>query len=102
MPGRTPPRRAVALRWDGSGAPRVTAKGRDALAERIVALAREAGVPLRHDPALVRILAGVPLGEEIPEALYRAVAAVLAYAYLVAGREPPVSPRRRGSGTMGP
>ncbi len=84
---------AVALRYDGTGAPRVTAKGRAELAERIVAAAREHGIPLQDDPALAPALAAVlsriPLGDEIPETLYRAVAEVIAFAYLVSGRIPP-------------
>jgi flagellar biosynthesis protein len=80
---------AVALRYDGTGAPRVTAKGRAELAERIVAAAREHGIPLQDDPALAAVLSRIPLGEEIPEALYRAVAEVIAFAYLVSGRIPP-------------
>jgi flagellar biosynthesis protein len=82
----------VALRYDGTGAPRVTAKGRAAVAERIVALAREHGVPLQDDPDLAAVLARIPLGEEIPEALYRAVAEVIAFAYLLSGRWPRGAP----------
>ncbi len=80
---------AVALRYDGAGAPRVTAKGRAEIAERIVAAAREHGVPLQEEPALAAVLAQIPLGDEIPEALYRAVAEVIAFAYVVSGRLPP-------------
>lgn len=80
---------AVALRYDGTGAPRVTAKGRAELAERIVAAAREHGIPLQEEPALAAVLAQIPLGDEIPEALYRAVAEVIAFAYLLSGRVPP-------------
>jgi flagellar biosynthesis protein len=84
---------AVALRYDGTGAPRVTAKGRAEVAERIVALAREHGVPLQEEPDLVAVLASIPLGDEIPEALYRAVAEVIAFAYLLSGKWPPGIPR---------
>jgi flagellar biosynthesis protein len=80
---------AVALRYDGTGAPRVTAKGRAELAERIVAAAREHGIPLQDDPALAAVLSRIPLGDEIPETLYRAVAEVIAFAYLLSGRIPP-------------
>jgi len=84
---------AVALRYDGTGAPRVTAKGHDEVAERIVALAREHGVALHEEAALAAVLARIPLGDEIPEALYRAVAEVIAFAYLLSGRWPPGVPR---------
>jgi flagellar biosynthesis protein len=83
---------AVALRYDGAGAPRVTAKGRAEVAERIVALACQHGVPLQDEPELAAVLARIPLGDEIPEALYRAVAEVIAFAYLLSGRWPPGVP----------
>ena len=77
------PPTAVALRYDGRGAPRVTAKGQHDLAERILALARAHGIPLHEDRELVRMLARVELGAEIPAALYAAVAEVIAFAYRV-------------------
>ncbi len=80
---------AIALNYDGENAPRLTAKGQDELAKRIVELAREHQVPLHQDPQLAAVLAQIPLGEEIPEALYRAVAEVIAFAYLISGKRPP-------------
>jgi flagellar biosynthesis protein len=80
---------AVALAYDGQGAPQVVAKGGGDVAERIIATAREHGVPLEHDPALVRLLSRVDLGAEIPRPLFAAVAQVLAFAWSVAGRLPP-------------
>lgn len=77
---------AVALSWDGDGAPRVTAKGRGEIAERILALAREHKVPLREDRALVAVLSKVDLETQIPPALYKAVAEVIAFAYALQGR----------------
>jgi len=79
---------AVALRYDGKNAPRVTAKGEQALAERIVEAAEQAGVPLYPDPELAMILSQVPLGEEIPDNLYKVVAEVIAFAYILAGKFP--------------
>ena len=79
---------AVALRYDGNRAPRVTAKGAGALAEQIIALAQANAVPLHADPALVSVLSNVPLGEEIPRELYLAVAEVIAFAYLLSGKVP--------------
>jgi flagellar biosynthesis protein len=70
---------AIALEYDFKGAPRVTAKGRGYLAEEIVALARRHGVAIEENHALAEALAGVDLDEEIPEALYRAVADVLTF-----------------------
>lgn len=80
---------AVALRYDGEGAPRVTAKGRDQVAEQIVRLAREHGVPLQENEPLAALLARVELGDEIPETLYLAVAQVIAFAYHLSGKIPP-------------
>ena len=73
--------KAVALFYDGRGAPQVTAKGTGAEAEAIVALAQEHGVPLCDNPALVELLAQIEVGEHIPEALYITVAHIIAFAY---------------------
>ena len=85
---RQAPQRAVALAYDGKSAPRVTATGTHELAERIIATAMEHGVPLFEEPELAALLTQLELGEEIPEALYRAVAQVIAFAYYVRGKLP--------------
>jgi flagellar biosynthetic protein FlhB len=80
---------AIALRYDEAtmGAPRVTAKGRDLLAERIRQLARQHGVPVVERPPLARALyAAVEVGHEVPPAFYRAVAEVLAFVYQLSRR----------------
>jgi flagellar biosynthesis protein len=79
---------AVALQYDGESAPRVTAKGRDHLADQIIQLARQHGVPLQENEPLASMLAKVELGEEIPETLYLAVAQVIAFAYHLSGKIP--------------
>ena len=75
------PRRkqAVALRYRSTeeSAPRVVARGEGGLAERILALALEHGVPVREDGDLVALLGACELGHEIPEDLFRAVAELL-------------------------
>jgi flagellar biosynthesis protein len=73
--------RAAALRYTGDGAPQVVASGRGAVADTILARAREAGVPVHQDPALADALASLALGSEVPEELWTAVAEVLAWAY---------------------
>lgn len=83
-----PPRIAVALHYDGESAPRVTAKGTGATAERIMELARRHDVPLQPDPELTEMLSRIPLGEEIPRELFVAVAEVIAFAYLLRGKQP--------------
>jgi flagellar biosynthesis protein len=77
--------RAVALRYDASGAagrddvPRVVAAGQGRLAEAILALAREHGVAVRSDPDLVALLATCEPGAPIPTELYTAVAELLVW-----------------------
>jgi flagellar biosynthesis protein len=73
--------RAAALRYEGSGSPKVTAAGRGLIAERILEEAKRAGVPIREDRALAEALAGLELGSEVPEELWVAVAQALAWAY---------------------
>ncbi|RFA28523.1 hypothetical protein CAI21_11655 [Alkalilimnicola ehrlichii] len=90
-----PPRLAVALHYDGEGAPKVTASGAGHVAEQIVELAREHDIPLHQSEELVELLAQVPLEHEIPEALYRVVAEVIAFAYLIKGKFPEDARRRR-------
>ncbi len=81
-------KKAAALRYTEGvdAAPRVVARGRGWLAERMIALAREHGVPVHEDRALVEILSTLDTHEEIPPELYRAVAEVLAFIYRTNGR----------------
>lgn len=74
---------AVALKYtEGNGAPRVVAKGADALAAKIRELASEHKVPILEAPPLARALyAHTELGDQIPETLYAAVAEILAYVF---------------------
>lgn len=79
---------AIALSYDGNRAPKVTAKGENALAERIIAAAEQADVPLYPDAELALVLSQVPMGDEIPDNLYKAIAEVIAFAYILAGKFP--------------
>ena len=81
MPTPEKKRRAAALRYEGSGAPKVVAAGRGLIAEKILAAAKDAGVPIREDAALAEALSGLELGREVPEELWVAVAEALAWAY---------------------
>jgi flagellar biosynthesis protein len=81
MPERD--RRTAALRYTGTGAPRVVAAGRGHVAAAILETAREAGVPVHEDPELADALAILALGDEVPEELWAAVAEALAWAYSV-------------------
>jgi len=77
---------AVALHYEKPGAPRVVAKGRGVIGEKIVAAARAHGVPIEENPALAQALADVDLGDEIPVELYRAVAEVLTFILRLSGK----------------
>ncbi|MCX7087255.1 MAG: EscU/YscU/HrcU family type III secretion system export apparatus switch protein [Methylococcales bacterium] len=79
---------AVALKYDGQNAPKVTAKGVGLNAEQILKIAEQHGVPLQTNPELTRVLAQIPLGDEIPRELYLAVAEVIAFAYGLSGKKP--------------
>jgi flagellar biosynthesis protein len=83
-----PPDIAVALTYDGTKAPRVTAKGRGHNAEKIIDLAKEHNIPLHTDVMLVNVLSKISLGDEIPCELYLAIAEVIAFAYLLSGKRP--------------
>jgi flagellar biosynthesis protein len=76
-------RRAAALRYtrEQEGSPTLVAKGEDELAEQIVAVAREHGIPIHQDPALVGVLSRLNLDDQIPAQLFVAVAAVLGFIY---------------------
>ena len=79
---------AVALNYDEDIAPVITAKGRGDVAEHILAIAKAHDIPLQENPELVNVLVELELGTEIPEALYLAVAEVIAFAYMMRGRFP--------------
>lgn len=81
-------RQAVALHYEAAqaDAPRVVAKGAGHLADRIVALAQEHGVPVREDPDLTALLAQLDVDAHIPPELYKAVAEVLAFVYRLSSK----------------
>jgi flagellar biosynthesis protein len=83
-------RKAAALSYERQRdrAPKVVAKGRGAVAERIVAVAREHAVPVRADPDLAQMLDALEINSEIPPELYRAVAEVLVFVYRLQKRVP--------------
>jgi flagellar biosynthesis protein len=76
-------KKAVALKYDRgkAAAPKVTAKGRGAVAERILALAKEHKIPVEKDSTLMEALYRLDINEEIPEELYQVVAELLAFIY---------------------
>ncbi len=80
--------KAVALKYETKkdAAPRVVAKGRDFIAEKIIETAKAHNVPLYEDKNLVQVLEALDLDTEIPPELYRAVAEVLAFIYRLKAR----------------
>ena len=80
---QTPVKSAVALRYDASReeSPRVTAKGKGLMAEKILELAKDNDIPIREDADLVEVLSQVDLDQEIPPSLYKVIAELLAFVY---------------------
>ncbi len=78
---RSPVAVALHYRPERERAPRVVAKGGGETAARIMAIAKEHGVPLQQDPALVATLSRLDLNQEIPRELYVAVAEVLRFVW---------------------
>jgi len=76
-------KKAIALKYtpEKNRAPRVTATGSGFVAEKIIAMAREHGVPVKDDPDLVEVLSRLDVNEEIPPDLYIVVAELLAFVY---------------------
>ena len=87
-------RQAAALRYAAGEmvAPGIVATGEGFVAEQIIRLAREHGIPVHESPDLVRLLTRLPPESAIPPELYRAVAEVIAFLLRTAyeaGRLPP-------------
>jgi flagellar biosynthesis protein len=77
-------KKAVALKYGEEDAvPKVSAKGKGWLAEKIIEIAKEHDLPIRTDADLVEILEKVELDQEIPLEVYAVVAEIFAYIYRV-------------------
>lgn len=92
-PPSEPKLRAVALEYQGEGAaahgaPKVRAKGTGHAAQRILDVAEEHEIPVHHDADLVGLLGHCDIGDEIPAALYGAVAEVLVWLHVANGPKP--------------
>jgi flagellar biosynthesis protein len=77
---------AVALHYDKSGAPRVVAKGRGSIGEKIIEVAKAHDIPIEENEVLAGALSNIELGDEIPAELYKAVAEVLIFVLRLSGR----------------
>ena len=80
---------AIAIRYDETTmqAPRITAKGQDSLALKIIEIAKEHKVPVIRNIGLAHALIDLEVGHEIPEDLYEAVAEVLNFVYQLAAEQ---------------
>ena len=96
MKRETEQKLAAVLKYDAQKdqAPQLTAKGRGTVAEKIIELARQHGIPIRKDPPLVQMLSKLDIDETIPEELYQAVAEVLAFVYRMNAEQRRVSSSR--------
>jgi flagellar biosynthesis protein len=83
------PKKAAALRYaqGRDSAPKVVAKGRGKIAEKIVSLAHQHNVPLVEDQNLMQMLEALDVDMEIPAELYQAVAEVLVFVYRLNNRQ---------------
>lgn len=78
---------AIALHYDKTnGAPRVVAKGKGIVGEKIIEIAKDNAVPIQENEVLAGALSNVELGDEIPAELYKAVAEVLIFVMKLTGR----------------
>jgi flagellar biosynthesis protein len=77
---------AVALHYDRTGAPRVVAKGKGSIGDKIIEIAKANNIPIEENEVLAGALSNVELGEEIPAELYKAVAEVLIFVLRLSGR----------------
>lgn len=93
---------AVALQYDAAKmkAPRLLAKGADAVAARIRERALEHKIPIVRNPPLARILYDTTeIDDEIPVEHYQAVAKIIGYVYKLKGKTPTAGPAGPGSGS---
>jgi flagellar biosynthesis protein len=79
---------ALALEYGLNKTPRVTAKGHDDLARRIIEEAKKQGVYVAEDPQLLALLSRLDVGDEIPQDMYTAVAVILSWVYWLKGMRP--------------
>jgi flagellar biosynthesis protein len=83
-------KKAVALRYDKDKdrAPKVMAKGKGLIAERIIKIAEENELPIKKDEDLVELLTKIEIDQEIPDNLYKAVAEVFSFIYKITNKKP--------------
>lgn len=88
MTDKSPEKRVIGLKYDQKSAPKVIAKGYGALAEELLAIAKENDVMIHHDAELSQFLNTLELGQEIPRELYIIIAELIAFAFVLQGKFP--------------
>ncbi len=80
---RSRQKRATALKYQpkSDNAPKVIAKGKGKVAEKIIEIAKEHNIYIHNDPDLIEVLYQLDLNEDIPSELYVVVAELLAFVY---------------------
>ena len=83
-------KKAAALKYDPltGSAPKVTAKGKGKVAEKIIEMAEKHNVPIKQDPDLVEVLSRLDINQENPQDIYVAVAELLAFVYAINKTKP--------------
>lgn len=83
--------KAVALKYDRKkdDAPKVVAKGKGKIAEKIIELAKIHNIPIKDDPDLIEVLSSLDINQEIPSEIYVAVAELLAFVYSMNSKRSP-------------
>ena len=82
------PVQAIAIEYGKNPVPIVVAKGKDALAQKIIDAAVAAGVPIKKDEEFAALLGLLDIDENVPRSLYTLVAEVLVYTYWLKGMKP--------------
>ena len=74
---------AVSLKYrpESDNAPRITAKGKGRIAEKIIKIAKEHNIYIHEDPDMIEVLSQLDINDEIPPDLYFVVAELLAFVY---------------------
>lgn len=80
---KDPQKKVAALKYDKDtdAAPRLAAKGKNHLAEKILGVAREHNIPIKKDADLVEVLHKLEINEEIPLEIFAVVAEIFSYIY---------------------
>lgn len=79
---------ALALFYDGGHAPVISDHKHGEMAQQLIEVALDAGIPIYENPQLLEQLAELNIGDNIPPELYRLVAEILAFAFYIQGKAP--------------